>query len=621
MPSNKSKQDMSGHIFTKYALVRKSYAETETLSCIAEDLEIVKDKSYVYLHLLVKCDIHHNTLYKIINAFRGNPEYCFSQITVNPYKFVLIPENAMPFEKAKLIADSFNLTVDNAIIHRAWLFDFILFKNSQVFIDRDLMSRKFYLDFPDASPADLDKLLIVSSRNSCLVTLQELKDMETSMGDLMLDLFVESKDKTNTVSSITLNAFVANYEKENKIKFTVKQNKAIHNAILNKLSIVCGLPGTGKSTIADCICAYYKDKIICLGAPTGIAANNIRQKCRSVNNETVLSGTLHKLLFDTFIDIKNVPYIMIIDEFSMVDNVLFHRILRWCSMFNCKLVLLADDQQLPPIGAGYPLGAILNSPLFKKVHLKDIKRQGQGSLRNVIMKLNTSTKDNINPIQSSDIDNKSVFFYNFSKDNIIKLVKKFSLNPDNCQFITPQHKHEEGTIEMNNFLQKIYFNDCDRRSINPPYNGFGMRFKDGDYVVRKINNYTDKEMYANGDIAKLHQVSVNAPIEIRYVHTDKVQKVTPIELYEEFGLAYCLTVHKVQGSQFDNVVIIINDNHQYSWTTNGAKKLLYTAISRAKNRCFIMGNPKLMSVAQRVGFQPKHSVFLKEFESYEMRVD
>ena len=618
MPSNKSKQDISSHIFTKYALIRKSY--DETIPSIAQDLEALQDKSYIYLQLLVKCDIHHNTLYKIINAFRGNPELCFSQIITNPYKFVLIPENAMPFEKAKMIADSFSLKVDDETIHRAWIFDFILFKQNQIFIDRDMLTRKFHLDFPDTKTEDLNKLLIVSSRNECLVTLPELKEIETAMGDLMLDLFVENKDKKQHVSSISINAFIGDYEKKNNIKFTPKQNKAIHNAIQNKLSLICGLPGTGKSTISDCICAYYRDKTICLAAPTGIAANNIRQKCTSVNPETVYAGTLHKLLFDAFIDIKAIPDIMIVDEFSMVDNVLFHRILKWCSTFDCKLVLLADDQQLPPIGAGYPLGSILGSPLFKKTYLKDIKRQDQGSLRNVIMKLHTSTRDNIKPIQSSDIDNESVFFYNYSKENITKLINKYRLHPDNCQFITPQHKHEEGTIDMNNFLQKTYFDD-DRRSINPPYNGFGMRFKNGDYVVRKINNYVDKEMYANGDIAKLYQESVNSPIEIRYIHSEKTQKVTQLELYEEFGLAYCLTVHKVQGSQFDNVVIIINDNHQYSWTSNGAKKLLYTAISRARKRCIIMGNPKLLSAAQRVGFKPKHTVFLKEFESYEMRVD
>lgn len=608
MPPSKANKDVSGHIFSKYATIRNTFSDLNPF--IENDLSIIKDKQYIFIQLLSKCDIHPNALFKLLNIFKDNsPEHCFSEILINPYKFVLLPENILSFDKANDIAKKFSLksSIDERFIFRAWVFDFILFKNNKFYIEKTYLIKKFLDSFPEG---DIDYVMNemcmkVKFDTKTLLTLSELYNLEVTMGDMLLDTYLVEKTTDNKI-----NSFIEIYEKDNSIQFTTNQKKAITNATENKLSVICGLPGTGKSTIADCICSYYKDDVICLTAPTGMAVNNIRNKCKVKDS---IIGTIHKLLFDGF-DIKEKakePKLMIVDEFSMVDNVLFNNLLKFCKVFDCKLVLIADDQQLPPIGGGYPLTSIIQSKIFKTVNLKNIKRQSKGKLKDVILKLNKCEK-----IINTDFDKETIFFYNYSEANIKKLIEKFNLNPTNSQFISPQHKHTEGTVNVNKLLQSIY------SKTNTPF--YCKQFtknnviKNNDYVVRTINHYSEDELFANGDVAQVTNNIQDDCIDVDYIYTNTKQQISINELYEQFDLSYCLTVHKVQGSQYENTVLIIGDNHNFSWTNNDAKRLLYTAISRAQKRCFILGNSELFSCAQSIIPSLKHSLFLKRFNEYDI---
>jgi exodeoxyribonuclease V alpha subunit len=603
MPSVKSNKEIASHLFQKYTSIRKEF-KYEPL--IETDLQIVTDKTFVYIQLLSKCDLHHNSLYKLLNVFRYDPNYCFSEILTNPYKFVILPENVMNFEKAKDIADKFSLCdLDQNLVYKAWIFDFVLFKNNQFYIDKFYLTQKFLQYFPDADIQEVleNVCMKVEFNKKTLYTVPELYDIEVNMGDDLLDIFYD-KQSTQT----DLDIFISTYETEHAITFTKKQNKAIINAIRNKLSVICGLPGTGKSTIADCICSYYKNDFICLAAPTGMAVNNIRNKC---SIQKSLIGTIHKLLFDGFIELKSdYPKLMIVDEFSMVDNILFHKLIKWCKVFDCKLVLLADDQQLPPISGGYPLASILQSNLFKVTYLKTIKRQEKGNLKNVILKLNKGET-----ILNTDFDKESIFFYNYSEANIKKLITKFHLTPTNCQFISPQHKHPEGTVNTNKMLQSV-FSTNKTPFFSKKFTKNNNVIKEDDIVVRVVNNYTETDLYANGDVARITRNPIDSCIDVDYIHTNLKQQITIDELYEDFNLAYCLTVHKVQGSQYENIVLIIGENHEFSWSNSDAKKLLYTAISRAQKRCFILGNGNMFSYAQSQKGKIKPTKFLSIFKNY-----
>lgn len=606
MPSSKSNKEISSNLFQKYNAIRKEHDESNEY--IISDSEIVVDKQFIFIQLITKCDIHYNYLYKLLNVFRENPKYCFSRIITNPYQFVILPDNIMSFEKAKDIAERFSLNINKDFIHKAWLYDFILFKNNKFYLEKHYISSKFKETFPSEEIAE-SLCFEVQFKQKRMLTMPDLYDIEITMGEYLMNNYYS---KTTNVSESHIDTYINTYETTKHIRFTKKQRKALFNIFNNKLSIVCGLPGTGKSTIADCVCSYHEDDVICLTAPTGMAVNNIRNKC---NVKKSVIGTIHKLLFDGFVEIKEeFPKVMIVDEFSMVDNILFYKLVKWCCHFDCKLVLLADDQQLPPIGGGFPLGAMIESKLFNITFLKTIKRQETGNLRNVILKLSQSVN-----IVNTDFDKKSVFFYDFSTDNIQKLIKKFKLTPENSVFISPQHKHPEGTVNINNFLQDIY-----SKNQVPFYSKQYACCKDyiikeNDLVVRTVNNYSEKNLYANGDVARIKKNKEKNCIDVHYIYSNTVQEISINELYEEFCLAYCMSVHKVQGSQFDNIVLIIGDNHSFSWTNNDAKKLLYTAISRAKQKCFILGNPKLFSCAQTLKGSSKHTMFLKLFHTYEIQ--
>ena len=107
-------------------------------------------------------------------------------------------------------------------------------------------------------------------------------------------------------------------------------------------------------------------------------------------------------------------------------------------------------------------------------------------------------------------------------------------------------------------------------------------------------------------------------MQVDYVNSCLKQTITVEELYEDFQLAYCLTVHKVQGSQYETIVLIMGDDHRFSWTNDNAKKLLYTAISRAEKRCIILGNPELFIEAQTQKYYTTPTFFMKHFNQFSM---
>ena len=630
MPTTKSKKEISSNIFKKYDAIRRTHLvnhqdPASTDEWIKEDCDSIRTYNDVYIQLLTKCDLHHTALFKLLNVFRYNSRMCFSRIMTDPYDFVQIPDNIMSYEKADSIATKFSLLPSDEARVKAWLYDHIFFARNQTYIDRTYLLKRFLSVF-DTRLVDVFNRLLVSvpgvngdsTTANNMVTLAELHDVELKIGDTLMSLYPRSCRSNKQETPASDARFVASYESQHTIKFTKKQTSAIQKAVANDFSIVCGYPGTGKSTIADCICHHYKDRLICLTAPTGMAVNNLKKKCPSA--EKTIVGTMHKLLYDTFVKEDFVPpSVMIIDEFSMVDNVLFYRILQWCKIFKNKLIILADHQQLPPIGAGDPLGALIASKIFHVTYLKTIKRQKESALKQVVLKLSSEVRPP-ELLNKSDIDQKSVFFFNFSYDNVRKLIQKYQLDMSNCQFVTPQHKHKEGTVEMNTLLQSIYFPGKTRKRMYPPP-GFnsGSVFYDQDHVVRNVNHYGDTGMFANGDIATIQYNTADKSVDVNYTLINQKQQISIMDLYEEFSPAYCLTVHKVQGSEYENVVLVVADSHEFSWTSNDARKLLYTAISRARKRCFILGNPGLMTEAQRSPCHPKASVMLREFNEFSLQ--
>lgn len=596
MQKKKSIRDICFNLFQKYADIRKLHKKSDI---IEKDFEIVKDLNYFYLTLT---NVHYSSFYKLLNIFKNDPSFCASMFILNPMKLVRTSDCIINYEKALELVEKFHIDINIDEKQYAWTYDMLLFQNNCLYMQQKVFNKLFMNEFGNLD--NLDKFCsYFQINNNHYTTLTIFHDMEVELGDLLLDLYY---NKINVFSK-NIDSYLNSYQKSNDIKLTKQQVKAIENTIKNKFSIICGLPGTGKSTITKVIVDYFENDSICLVAPTGMAVNNLRNKCVSSNKTNVHIGTLHKMIYDQFDKIDNID-LMIIDEFSMVDIFMFKKILTWCQHYKCKLLILADDQQLPPIQAGYPLSALLSSKIFKVIKLKTIKRQDNGLLKNVILDLSDNKV-----VHPSTFDNKSIHFYNYSEENILKIQNKFKID---CKFITPQHKYNEGTININKILQKNKNNL--QQTIYPSYKKtLPYYFHYNDLVVRITNDYKSEALYANGDIGIISK-DVDNNIQIKYLETNMIQNVSKEELYEDFQLAYCLTVHKVQGSQYDNIVLIMVDNHEFSWNNHTSKKLLYTAISRAKKNCIILGNPELFMNAQKQNNIVEITYFLKKFNQYSL---
>ena len=176
---------------------------------------------------------------------------------------------------------------------------------------------------------------------------------------------------------------------------------------------------------------------------------------------------------------------------------------------------------------------------------------------------------------------------------------------------------------MNNILQNIY--NRKGLSIESYKSYYENEFRCNDYVIRKKNNYENEHIFANGDMGIIEYYGYDKDdngygdkkVTIKY-HDGLVEKVDVRTLYDEFLLSYCITIHKSQGCQYDNVVLIISNKHSYMWTKDqDSKKLLYTAISRTKSKCIIIGDEHFFIRSQKNISKPV-SLFMEESDNYEM---
>jgi exodeoxyribonuclease V alpha subunit len=291
---------------------------------------------------------------------------------------------------------------------------------------------------------------------------------------------------------------------------------------------------------------------------------------------------------------------------------MFHNLLKKCKYFSCDLVLCGDIKQLPPVGKGRPFECIINSELFNTVHLTEIKRQDTGMLKDCIVKINKRE------LTMSDFDGVSTMFiehdFTSEKETIQicnKLVKKFGR--DNIAFITPENNKQPGVFEMNKLLQNDVYN-----STRPYTHG---NFKEDDFVIRTENKYDDDIIRVNGDSGKISFRDGMAHVRYDDDPLNNVERVPLTDIYDNFKLNYCNTVHKYQGSQKDVVVFICSSVHaSLSWGTNRLK-LAYTAISRAAKNLVVIGCKETFFNIQNCKDEPFVSSFMSEFNECEIELE
>ncbi|MGA3117908.1 MAG: AAA family ATPase, partial [Syntrophobacteraceae bacterium] len=374
-----------------------------------------------------------------------------------------------------------------------------------------------------------------------------------------------------------------------------KQVEAVKRACRSKVMVLTGQPGTGKTTIINSILKIYKalGVNILLAAPTGRAAKRMSE---ATGYE---AKTIHRLLEYSpkkagFQKNDEHPLncdLLIVDEFSMVDCILMHHLLK-AIPFHATFIMVGDVNQLPSVGAGNVLNDVISSGAVPVVELNEIFRQAQQS--SIIVnahKINAGIVPSFKPAEG-ELDD----FYFIQREEpeevlqvILELLKeripnRFGFDPiDDIQVLTPMHKGTVGAGNLNAELQN---------ELNPSgedVTRWGRSFRVRDKVMQIKNNY-DKEVF-NGDIGRVTKIDQEAQ-ELTISFDGREVDYDFADL-DEVVLAYAVSVHKAQGSQYPVVVIPVHTQHYALLQRN----LIYTGITRGRKLVVMVGTRRALSIA------------------------
>lgn len=365
------------------------------------------------------------------------------------------------------------------------------------------------------------------------------------------------------------------------------QKKAISTVMENKVTVITGGPGTGKTTALKGIIGLLvgMDKKVVLAAPTGRAA----KRMSDLTGEE--AKTIHRLLgYSMGKGYKNKKFdadILVIDEASMLEQVLFNHLLQALDE-KTKVVLVGDTDQLPAIGAGNVLNDMIESGAIPVVNLKENFRQKEGSR---IAANAAKIKEGLKPLKEPG--NDFVMIQEEAVGNIHKrmlsMVKNeipsyIGISPKDIQVVTPQQEGPLGAKQLNIDLQ-----EC----LNPeaPELRKGLKkFRLGDRVMQTSNS-SQRGIY-NGETGWVSKVD-NERNQLEVTFFDGKRSIYDLKDLKELSLAYATTVHKLQGSETDYMLFILTSTHRPMLYRN----LLYTGVSRAKKLCVILGEEKAVETA------------------------
>lgn len=394
---------------------------------------------------------------------------------------------------------------------------------------------------------------------------------------------------------------------ERNVVLNEQQQQGVMAALSNPITIITGGPGTGKTTlIRNLLALLDKEKVSYkLAAPTGRAAKRMSESTGR------FALTLHRLLeFDPSKmrftrDEQNAldTEFLIVDEASMIDVFLANAVLRALPL-KAKLLLVGDRDQLPSVGPGAFLHDLMNCGLVPTIRLTEIFRQAQDSL--IIM---NAHHVNRGEFPSAHGGLNDFFFIKETdpavlSDHLQRIMHRElhikKTDPQDIQVLTPMNRGIAGTISLNQVLQGI-LNPGERPSINR----MGSLFKEGDRVMQIRNNY-DKVVF-NGDIGVIDRIN-REDNAMQVLFGDRMQIYESDEL-NEIVPAYAISIHKSQGSEYPVVIIPIFMQHFMLLQRN----LLYTAITRAKKRCVLIGDPRAIGMAVKKATTVQRSTFLQKF--------
>jgi exodeoxyribonuclease V alpha subunit len=430
---------------------------------------------------------------------------------------------------------------------------------------------------------------------------------ETGVAQRLINL----KESPSNIRPIHAEKAIEWVQQKLGIELARKQEEAVLLAATSKVLIITGGPGTGKTTIITAILRIFQQlKLrILLAAPTGRAAKRMNEAtgwgAKTIHR--LLEYSPHKGGFKKDQDDPLEADVVIIDETSMVDTLLMHHLLKAIPS-QAHVILVGDVDQLPSVGPGNVLKDIIKSGRFTVVTLTEIFRQAQESM--IVVNAHKVNQGQLPVIKEIDKPEETDFRFIQEEDpekilqNILDLCSEgipgqYGFHPlRETQVLAPMHKGTIGVTNLNIELQK---------RLNPGPSGITRgvwNFRLGDKVMQVVNNY-DKDVF-NGDIGWISKIDS----EEREVVIDFDGRPVPYDYsdLDEITLAYAVSVHKSQGSEYPVVILPVVTQHYLLLQRN----LIYTGITRAKKRVVLIGTKKALAIAVRNNKPQRRYTLLSE---------
>ena len=424
--------------------------------------------------------------------------------------------------------------------------------------------------------------------------------------------------------SLNIEEDLKEYERLKHITFHESQRAAIRSCLECGVNVITGGPGTGKTTIIQCIIEVLRARnySVCLCAPTGRAAKRLSEatglEAKTIHRLLDLDFTDGKGRFRFNEDTKLEQDVVIVDEVSMCDEYVFNALIKSIK-YGGRLIMVGDKDQLPSVGAGNVLADVISCGIVPVSYLTHIYRQGEDSYI-------VTNAHRINKGLMPVIDNKCKDFFvdnktdataalNVITDMVSRRIPAYAgVNPRDIQVLCPMKKGIIGVENMNVKLQE---------TLNPfggkPQLQVGNRiFRKGDKVMHIVNDYelewqnpddmTTGSGVFNGDIGYIEEVDEKEPSIVVAFDDGKRVRYSQGD-FDELTLAYAISVHKSQGSEFPVVIVAVTSGNYMILTRN----LLYTAVTRAKNMVVLVGATENIEKMVKNNYTAKRYSLLADF--------